>query len=218
MKFGEFMVQLKKGVPHVLLLAGEERYYIDRALEAVLAQLFPDGGQQDSLTKLTGDVDSDQLVGLLETVPFLIPKNVVIVEDTTLFRAAKKSTEKEEAEEAEIAQEFIIDNVVFSPIRPQKISPDRINLVDDALRRLLVDLAQAAFQFRLEMLEIRQRFAARIHLDVELIRQPHLPNRQEVERDGIPLQLRPEIRHICEAFLDRVQHDEHGGDRRVFFP
>ena len=102
-KFGEFMVQLKKGVPHVLLLAGEERYYIDRALEAVLAQLFPDGGQQDSLTKLTGDVDSDQLVGLLETVPFLIPKNVVIVEDTTLFRAAKKSTEKEEAEEAEIA-------------------------------------------------------------------------------------------------------------------
>ena len=33
-KFGEFMVQLRKGVPHVLLLAGEERYYIDRALEA----------------------------------------------------------------------------------------------------------------------------------------------------------------------------------------
>ena len=38
-KFGEFMAQLKKGVPHVLLLAGEERYYIDRALEAVLARL-----------------------------------------------------------------------------------------------------------------------------------------------------------------------------------
>lgn len=92
-KFGEFMVQLRKGVPHVLLLAGEERYYIDRALEAVLARLFPDGGQRDGLTKLTGDVDGDQLIGLLETVPFLIPQNVVVVEDTTLFRAAKKSAE-----------------------------------------------------------------------------------------------------------------------------
>ncbi|MDY6269355.1 MAG: DNA polymerase III subunit delta [Selenomonadaceae bacterium] len=104
MKFGEFMVQLKKGVPHVLLLAGEERYYIDRALDAVLAQLFPDGGR-DGLTKLTGDVDGDQLIGLLETVPFLIPKNVVVVEDTTLFRAAKKGTETGETAGAADAPE-----------------------------------------------------------------------------------------------------------------
>ena len=28
MKFGDFMVRIKKELPHVFLLAGEERYYI----------------------------------------------------------------------------------------------------------------------------------------------------------------------------------------------
>ena len=51
-KFGDFMVRIKKELPHVFLLAGEERYYIDRALEAILAQLFPDGGARDGLTSV----------------------------------------------------------------------------------------------------------------------------------------------------------------------
>jgi len=89
-KFGEFMVRLKKELPHVFLLAGEERYYIDRALEAIFTQLFPAGGVRDGLTKLTGPVDGDKLIGLIETVPFFAPQNVIVVEDATLFRAAKK--------------------------------------------------------------------------------------------------------------------------------
>ena len=93
MKFGEFMGKIRKELPHVFLLAGEERYYIDRAREAIFAQLFPEDGAQDGVTKLSGDVDADQLIGLLETVPFFTPKNVVVVEDTTLFRAAKKAAD-----------------------------------------------------------------------------------------------------------------------------
>lgn len=99
-KFGDFMVRIKKELPHVFLLAGEERYYIDRALEAILAQLFPDGGARDGLTKLTGAVDGDKLVGLIETVPFFQPRNVIVIEDTPLFRAAKKPASTEDADDS----------------------------------------------------------------------------------------------------------------------
>ena len=99
-KFGDFMVRIKKELPHVFLLAGEERYYIDRALEAILAQLLPDGGARDGLTKLTGAVDGDKLVGLIETVPFFQPRNVIVIEDTPLFRAAKKPASTEDADDS----------------------------------------------------------------------------------------------------------------------
>ena len=99
MTFGDFMVRIKKDLPHVFLLAGEERYYIDRALEAIFAKLFPAGGARDGLTKLTGAVDGDKLIGLIETVPFLAPQNVIVIEDATLFRTAKKKTADGGAEE-----------------------------------------------------------------------------------------------------------------------
>ena len=31
MKYGEFMAALRKGIPHAMLLAGEEPYYIEKA-------------------------------------------------------------------------------------------------------------------------------------------------------------------------------------------
>ena len=91
MKFGEFMAGLQKGaLKHVYLLTGEERYYIEKARERLFARLFAD--QQEAtgaLQKLTGAMDMDDLVGLIETAPFFASKNVLLLQDTGLFNEHK---------------------------------------------------------------------------------------------------------------------------------
>ena len=96
MKFNEFMGALRKEIPHVCLLAGEEHYYVDKAVDAMKRRLFPDGAGEDAIERLSGDMDIDQLIGLVETVPFFSDKNVIIVQEPPFFKAAggKKKTRK----------------------------------------------------------------------------------------------------------------------------
>lgn len=73
MKYSEFMAKIRKGeLPHVFLLSGEEHYYIDKAKEALLGRLFPDGrGREDALQKVDGDLGLDALLAGIESAPFL---------------------------------------------------------------------------------------------------------------------------------------------------
>jgi len=99
-KFNEFMGKTRSGeLPHVFLLAGEEHYYLDKARERILGRLFPEGGQQDGLEKLKGEVSPVTLAGMLEEVPFFTPRHIVIVEDSTLLRPAAKKGEDAETED-----------------------------------------------------------------------------------------------------------------------
>ncbi|MBE6093502.1 MAG: DNA polymerase III subunit delta [Selenomonas ruminantium] len=92
MKFGEFMASLQKSeLKHVFLLAGEEHYYIEKAREKLFAQLFASPQEQaGALQKLTGVLDTDDLVGLIETAPFFASKNVLLLQDTSLFKENKE--------------------------------------------------------------------------------------------------------------------------------
>ena len=87
------MAALRKGeAKHVYLLAGEEHYYIEKAKAAILECLFPAGeGLRDALEEAAPDMDADALIGLLETVPFFVPKHVVLVQDSPLFREKKRT-------------------------------------------------------------------------------------------------------------------------------
>ena len=91
MKFNEFMGALRKGeAKHVYLLSGEESYHIDRAKERILSLLLPRAeSRADSLVRVQGDIDTDELCGLLGTVPLFAEKTVVLVEHTNLFREKK---------------------------------------------------------------------------------------------------------------------------------
>jgi len=91
-KFGEFMASLQKSeLKHVFLLAGEEHYYIEKAREKLFAQLFASPQEQaGALQKLTGVLDTDDLVGLIETAPFFASKNVLLLQDTSLFKENKE--------------------------------------------------------------------------------------------------------------------------------
>ena len=92
MKYGDFMAGLQKdGLKHVYLLAGEEHYYIDKAREGIFARLFATTQEQSgAVQKLTGAIDTDDLVGLIETAPFFSDKNVLLLQDTSLFKEKKE--------------------------------------------------------------------------------------------------------------------------------
>ena len=98
MKFNEFMGTLRKTAPkHVYLLSGEESYYIDKAKERILSLLFPEEGERaDSLLRMEGEVDLEELAGMLGTVPLFASKTVVLVEHTNLFRERKSAEASKE--------------------------------------------------------------------------------------------------------------------------
>ncbi|MGO5131603.1 DNA polymerase III subunit delta [Mitsuokella jalaludinii] len=101
MKYGEFMMHLKKdGLRHLYLLAGEEHYYIEKALETLLGKLFQTVQErQDGLQRFQGDADPAVLAGSIEQAPFFAPQNVILVQDVPWFRSSKKGGEGKEAEE-----------------------------------------------------------------------------------------------------------------------
>lgn len=96
MKFGDFMASLQRGeLKHVYLLAGEEHYYIEKAQERILSRLFANPQEQgEAIQKISGAVDSDDLVGLIETAPFFASKNVLLLQDTSLFKDKNEGEEK----------------------------------------------------------------------------------------------------------------------------
>ncbi|MBE6084237.1 MAG: DNA polymerase III subunit delta [Selenomonas ruminantium] len=96
MKFGDFMASLQRGeLKQVYLLAGEEHYYIEKAQERILSRLFANPQEQgEAIQKISGAVDSDDLVGLIETAPFFASKNVLLLQDTSLFKDKNEGEEK----------------------------------------------------------------------------------------------------------------------------
>ena len=94
MKYGEFMAKLRGGVPHVMLLAGEEPYYIGKAETAILNTLLPNEAERTaSVQVLERDPSPYDLSGMLETVPFLSEKSVLVLRGTGYFREKKGAAE-----------------------------------------------------------------------------------------------------------------------------
>ena len=97
MKYGEFMAKLRKGIPHAMLLAGEEPYYIEKAETAILGVLLPDEAERTAAVQyLERDPALHELADLLATLPFLSEKAVFVLRGTELFREKKSAGEDAE--------------------------------------------------------------------------------------------------------------------------
>ena len=97
MKYGEFMAKLRKGIPHAMLLAGEEPYYIEKAETAILGALLPDEAERTAAVQyLERDPALHELADLLATLPFLSEKAVFVLRGTELFREKKSAGEDAE--------------------------------------------------------------------------------------------------------------------------
>ncbi|MBR0287411.1 MAG: DNA polymerase III subunit delta [Selenomonadaceae bacterium] len=90
MKFKEFMSALDGELKNIYLLSGEEKFFIEKALEKILARL-----NVDKATELiTFDCDTKnalgEIISAIDSSPFFSPKNVVLVKNTTIFSSDKK--------------------------------------------------------------------------------------------------------------------------------
>ena len=115
MNYQDFMHRVQRNdIPHVVVLSGEERYFIDKALK-YLCQKLSDGSP-DAIEKLPASIGEEELVNRLETVPFLMPKNVFVIEDAPFFSQKGKanSDESKDSGKFELLQEEISSMPEFS--------------------------------------------------------------------------------------------------------
>ena len=87
-----------KNIKHVYLLSGAESYYIDRGVEDILGKLFKKNEERnEGLIKIDCDkkVDINEIIAAIETAPFFAEKNVVLVKNTTLFKAKATTSDDE---------------------------------------------------------------------------------------------------------------------------
>ena len=97
MNYKDFVMSLKN-LKHVYLLSGLESYYIDRGVEDILSRLFKKNeDRSEGLVKIDCDKKSDinEIIAAIETAPFFSEKNVVLVKNTTLFKAKAATSEDE---------------------------------------------------------------------------------------------------------------------------
>lgn len=98
MSYVGVLEEIKKGqIKPIYLLYGEETYFIRQIEQAIIkATLAPDEMDMN-LTTLDRDPSANELMALVDTVPFMGGKNVIIVRGTGLFRAKKSGGEESEA-------------------------------------------------------------------------------------------------------------------------
>ncbi len=84
MKFKDFMKDIDGGLKHVYLLCGQEKFYIDKAIEKILSKLKIT--RQDVFTiDFKEKMPITDVVNAIDTAPFFSKYNVVIVRNATFF-------------------------------------------------------------------------------------------------------------------------------------
>ncbi len=108
MTYPEFIRSLAPGEPpRVVLLAGEESYFIDRARRALLARMLPEGlPEQDAVTHLSPAATPQEIQDALAASSLFSPVNIVLASGS-LFRETKKQ-ETEEPKKKDKSLESLI--------------------------------------------------------------------------------------------------------------
>ena len=98
MSYIEMIEEIKKGqIKPIYLLYGEETYFIRELEQAVIKAVLAPDELDMNLIILERDPGVNELMALIDTVPFMGGKNVIIVRGTAFFRSRKNSSEETES-------------------------------------------------------------------------------------------------------------------------
>ncbi len=90
MDYGAALTEIKNGlVRPIYLIHGEEAYLARQLEKAAVEALLPPEERDMGLTVLDRDPPPAELANLIESVPFMGGKNVIVIRGTNLFRAGK---------------------------------------------------------------------------------------------------------------------------------
>ncbi len=97
MSYIDVLGQIKKGqIKSIYLLHGEEVYFIRQIEQAVIKAVLAPDEMDMNLVILEREPAVNELRALIETVPFMGGKNVIVVRGTSLLRSKKKESNEED--------------------------------------------------------------------------------------------------------------------------
>ncbi|GBG56390.1 DNA polymerase III subunit delta [Sporomusaceae bacterium FL31] len=96
MSYINALADIKKGLLNsIYLIHGEEVFYARQLEQAIVNALLKPEERDMNLNILSGDPQPQELLNLIETVPFFGDKNVIIVRGSNLFRSRKGAGDHE---------------------------------------------------------------------------------------------------------------------------
>ncbi|VBB06108.1 dna polymerase iii delta subunit [Lucifera butyrica] len=99
MNVTEALLEIKKGnIQPVYFIHGEEAYLIRQLEQTIIETLLLPDERELNLTVFDRDPSSQELIALIETVPFWGEKRVIVVRNTALLKASSKTMPEEEEE------------------------------------------------------------------------------------------------------------------------
>jgi DNA polymerase-3 subunit delta len=108
MGYAEILEALKRGqVKPIYLLYGEEAYFIRKLEQAVINAVLTPEEMDMNLLHLDKDPSINELITLIETVPFMGGKNVIHIRGTALLRP-RKNNNNEQAEVSDKSEERLL--------------------------------------------------------------------------------------------------------------
>jgi DNA polymerase-3 subunit delta len=112
MSYAAVLEEIKKRqIRSVYLLYGEEVYFIRQIEQAVIHSALAPEEIDMNLLNLDKDPSINELIALIETVPFMGGKNVIIIRDTILFRPRKAGTSEPAEDKSEERLLKVINNM-----------------------------------------------------------------------------------------------------------
>lgn len=115
MSYIAVLEQIKKGqIEPVYLLYGEETYFIRQIEQAIIKSVLAPDEMDMNLVIIDREPTVNELMSLIETVPFMGGKNVIIVRGTSLFRP-RKTGSGEEAESVDKADDRLLQLIATMP-------------------------------------------------------------------------------------------------------
>ena len=116
MEFSQAITEIKKGqIRPVYLLHGEETYFTRQLEHALIDAIVPPDERDMSLTICDRDPVMAELVNMIETVPFMGGKNLIIVRGTQLFKASRKAAGDTEEKESDTGDERLLNLLAAMP-------------------------------------------------------------------------------------------------------
>src|SRR5215472_11853824 len=85
-------------------------------------------------------------------------------------------------DEADVADELVVNNVVAAVEWPEEVRPSPVDLVRELVSS--TGVPDVLLEARLEVLERGERLPAGVHLDIQVLVGLHVIQRQQVERNG----------------------------------
>lgn len=109
MDYKQVVAAIKQNkIASLYLLYGEETYFLHKIEQVLINAVIPPEDRDMNLIIFEADPPKEELINAIETIPFLGDKNLIIVHNTTLFSAGRKTTTEDTQDKTDAVTERLI--------------------------------------------------------------------------------------------------------------